>query len=73
MYVPEKLKLNKFRPVAIPRAMDIVRKLGERVMLPNQYTGDEDLNINQSKLDELKQGEIEVMKQYDAAMQEESK
>lgn len=41
MVIEEKLKLNKFQQVSIPRPSDMFARLGFRSMPESAYTGDE--------------------------------
>lgn len=49
MYVIEKLKLNKFVPVSIPKNRDLYARIGGRV--PQLGTGGFTAEIGKSKLD----------------------
>lgn len=51
MHVPEKLQLNKFRKVAIPRPKDILGRYGFKEMASQTYSGEADIPMTQSKLD----------------------
>lgn len=41
MYIPEKLKVNKFADVRIPSNKDYFRRVGTQALPEGQYTGDE--------------------------------
>lgn len=41
MYIPEKMKLNKFQDCAIPSNRDYFTRFGGAVVPDTQYTGDE--------------------------------
>lgn len=41
MYIPEKMKVNKFVDVAIPSNKSFFSRLGEVKVDPSSYTGDE--------------------------------
>lgn len=68
MYVPEKLKLNKFRDVRIPSPAEYFGRFGTSVppVSENRMTGDEDVMLNGRKTDILAD-----MDAYDKYMQEE--
>lgn len=54
MYCPDKLKLNKFKKVAIPSVRDLFRNSGLLNMPSNVYTGEEPAPVgSQRKLDEI--------------------
>lgn len=42
MYCPEKLKLNKFKLVSLPKNRDYMTRLGFHEMPASQFTGEED-------------------------------
>lgn len=66
MYFPdEKMKVNRFKQVAIPRRCEYVRRFGSVAPAQSQYTGDEVAPLPQNKVDQLWFAE-----QYDAMMQE---
>lgn len=72
MYVPEKLKLNKFVKCSIPRASVIVNRLGGRVPTATDCSGDQTLPLYQTKLEELRSGQEELMRRFDELRQKES-
>lgn len=41
MYCPEKLKLNKFKPVSLPKNRDYMARLGYHEMPASQFTGED--------------------------------
>jgi len=51
MYVPEKLKLNKFRDVRIPTAAEYFRRFGQSLgELPSgRFSGDESISMDNRK------------------------
>lgn len=59
MVVIEELKLNRFRPVAIPDNRTFFGRFGETNPLGSQYSGDEMIPDLQSKLDALRQIDAE--------------
>lgn len=65
MLVPDKLKLNKFKQVHIPRPSQIVGRLGLHEMKDNSFTGDIDMPLMVSKLDNLCHGLNEIAKSFD--------
>lgn len=68
MFINEKLKLNKFREVAIPKANDMFARLGYRTTPETSFTGDEEL-IEGNKLEQL----AEQTKLYEKYAAEEAK
>lgn len=54
MIIIDDLKLNKFRLVAVPDNRSIFSRFGESVPLSSQFSGDEDIPENQSKIDTLR-------------------
>lgn len=42
MYCPEKLKLNKFKDVAIPSPRDFMARFGAHALPDAQFTGEEE-------------------------------
>lgn len=52
MVIEEKLKLNKFQQVSIPRPSDMFARMGFRAMPESAYTGDEILP-NGNKVENL--------------------
>lgn len=54
MYVPdEKMKVNKFRIVAIPRNVEYMRRFGKAETPSNQYTGDQRAQMAMNKVEVL--------------------
>lgn len=53
MYIPEKLKLNKFRQVDIPANKDYFARYGLVDVPASQYSGDNSMPQNQSKIDAI--------------------
>lgn len=66
MYVPEKLKLNKFRDVNIPDNRDYFSRYGFLQSPANAYTGDVEASSPMTKIEEIEAG-----RQYDAMRQRE--
>lgn len=65
MYVPdEKMKINKFKLVSIPRNCEYMRRFGNSVAPSNMYTGDEPAPLPRNKVDMLADADA-----YDAMMQ----
>lgn len=73
MYVPEKLKVNKFVDVQIPSNKDYFARLGRQALPDGQYTGDEAASMPSDKVssisaeeqrifDEMRQAEIDAGK-----------
>lgn len=66
MYVPdEKMKINKFKIVDIPRNCEYMQRFGASVAPASMYSGDEYAPLPQNKVDMLAYAE-----QYDKMMQE---
>lgn len=66
MYCPdEKMKINKFKLVAIPRNVAYVKRFGRVVAPANQFTGDELAPMTANKVDSFA-----AMERYDALMQQ---
>lgn len=59
MYVEEKLKLNKFVPVSVPRNKDLYARVGGRV--PSQGTRGFTSELGKSKLDILADSEAALI------------
>lgn len=53
MYIPEKMKLNKFKQVSMPSARDYLQSQGERVAAASEYSGDEIDRGTLSKVDSI--------------------
>lgn len=69
MFVPEKLKLNKFVEVAIPRNSVLLGRLGLHDTKPQSFTGDEsDIPMMQSKLDMLAEQNQIMWEQYQKSL-----
>ena len=65
MYVPdEKMKVNKFRVVAIPRPIEYMSRFGTADMPSSSYSGDEYVPLPRNKVDMLADAD-----RYDAMMQ----
>lgn len=65
MWFPdEKMKVNKFRIVDIPRPIEYMRRFGIAEMPSNSYTGDEYAPLPRNKVDMLADAD-----RYDAMMQ----
>lgn len=74
MVVPEKLKLNKYLEVSIPRASAVLGRLGLHALREDAYAGEDvpdDVNMTESKLDALvaEQKMLEQLNKSDAAKQ----
>lgn len=68
MYVPEKLKLNKFRAVRIPSKAEYMQRFG-LVETKQEYTGDETYH-QERKTEQMAQVERD-MQEFDAIRQAE--
>lgn len=65
MWVPdEKMKINKFRIVAIPRPIDYMQRFGSADMPSSSYSGEEFAPLPANKVDILADAD-----RYDAMMQ----
>lgn len=65
MYVPdEKMKINKFRVVAIPRPIEYMQRFGSADVPSSSYSGDEYAPLPKNKVDMLADAD-----RYDAMMQ----
>lgn len=59
MYCPnEKMKVNSFKVVAIPRNCEYMRRFGRQTSVSSQFTGDEKTPYNGNKVDMLYQAEL---------------
>lgn len=65
MYVPdEKMKINKFRIVAIPKPIEFMQRFGSAEMPSSSYSGEEYAPLPKNKVDMLADADA-----YDAMMQ----
>ena len=64
MVIEEKLKLNKFQQVSIPRPSDMFARMGFRAMPESAYTGDEILP-NGNKVETLGE-QVDMYNKYAA-------
>lgn len=71
MYVPEKLKLNKFKVVAIPKKGDYFKRYGEN-NVPLPTTGDEIAPHAERKTDSMA-ASMEDLKAWDEMKAKEEK
>lgn len=63
MFVPEKLKVNRFKDVKIPTNKDFFARVGlGNVGVAGNYTGDEMAIPAQSKIDQIRQADFEYSK-----------
>lgn len=59
MYCPnEKMKVNAFKAVAIPRNCEYMRRFGRQVAVSSQFTGDERPPVQGNKVDMLYQADL---------------
>lgn len=59
MYCPDdKMKINKFKLVAIPRNCEYMRRFGKQTSLSSQYSGDSAAPRSGNKVDMLYQAEL---------------
>lgn len=62
MYVPEELKLNKFRLVIIPTIRDTFARIGQRVAPSSDYTGDDNpVFYGNTKVENMARSSAELM------------
>lgn len=66
MYIPDKLKCNRFVAVNIPDNKSYFARFGNKVVPDNFYSGDDPAPSGQRKMDTLA-----YMDDYDRMMQEE--
>lgn len=60
MFVPDKLKLNRFKLVKIPSNKDYFGRVGlQSAGTASQYTGDEPAILPQNKIDQIAQADAE--------------
>lgn len=65
MYVPdEKMRINKFKIVDIPRPIEYMKRFGSAEVPSSSYSGDEFAPLPQNKIDMLADAD-----RYDALMQ----
>lgn len=57
MFVPEKLRLNLYKPVLIPKNSEFVKRYGFIASPEAHYTGDVLALINEDKIQSLMEGE----------------
>lgn len=58
MYVPDdKMKVNRFRQVAIPRPSEYLKRFGASVAPANAYTGDTPAPVSRNKVEVLADAE----------------
>lgn len=70
MFVPDKLKLNKFQHVRIPSNKEYFSRVGlSGLGASNQYTGDEFAPPSQSKIDQI----LETDREYQKYLRENTK
>jgi len=73
MYVIEKLKLNRFKQVAIPKPSELYARLGHgSIPMDNAYTGEELASMNQRKTDQIARS-MEDYEAYARQMENEGK
>lgn len=66
MYCPnDKMKINKFKLVAIPRNVAYIKRFGRVVAPANQFTGEQYAPMSMNKVDSFA-----ALERYDAMMQE---
>lgn len=72
MYVNEKLKLNKFRYVAIPKPSEYFKRFGGMLPTGDSYTGEEVAVMPMSKVDMLgRAADYDMYQQYAEHLQSE--
>jgi len=74
MYVPEKLKLNKFQAVQLPTNRQIFSRFGLFTNPGTQYSGDERLPLHENKADMFSRFDAEDMyRKYSESRQNDNK
>ena len=71
MYVPEKLKLNKFKEVAIPKKSEYFKRFGEINGIGN-YTGEDGTAPHMERKTDAMAGFAEDLEAYDKMKQAEA-
>ena len=66
MYTIEKLRLQKFEEVAIPKGKDIFSKVGARIPSIDMYGGEEAPTENRDKLGQLHAAENLILDEMEA-------
>lgn len=62
MYCPEKLKLNKFKGVKLPKNRDYMTRLGFHEMPASQFTGDDEaVDFENRKTETLNAAQYEML------------
>lgn len=61
MFVPDKMKLNKFQLCSIPDNKTYFARLGTVQALPDQYTGEEFIDPYRSKIEQLSEIRDEML------------
>lgn len=74
MNIPDKLKLNKFKLVSIPRPSQIIGRLGFHEMTADSYKGEDapPESMSQSKLDIIAEQNEILWQQYQALLAKEN-
>lgn len=73
MFIVEKLKLNKFVEVAVPKASDLFARLGSRVTPDNMYSEESDTVRGMNKVEQLGATLLDVENQAAKAAKNSSK
>lgn len=63
-HVNDKLKLNRFKDVAIPKNRDYFARFGFAKSPANSFSGDDLPPSNEDKIDSLVRGQNEFYKEY---------
>lgn len=53
MFIPDEMKLNRFKEVSLPSARDFFRNNGVHSMPDNQYSGDDVAPMPMNKVDSI--------------------
>lgn len=72
MYIPEDLKVNRFKQVPIPSNREYFGRNNGKVLPDNLYTGDDVAIMPQNKIDQITEAELDVMKALNDADSHES-
>lgn len=63
MIIHEKMRLNKFQQVSIPKPSDMFARLGLRETPANQYSGEEEMLGDMNKVEQLG-AQMKMYEQY---------
>lgn len=72
MFIPDEMKLNRFKQVSLPSARDYLMSQGERVAAASEYSGDADDRGTLSKVDSIEDFRQYAEEEARKAMEKES-